>query len=296
MQGDRANVLARFNGGDWQTVATDVWGSFSGYLSGQPQGQGAVEVKLDRGNTDVTSVATVGIGDVFQIYGQSNSMGMGTNNQLYSHLTLKAGLLANDLLWHELADPYANNTDNVDAVLDTGGLAGGSVWPLLATLFMADQGVPVAFIPAVHMDNIATLLPGANHLDRTTAYGAMHYRAQMVGGVKTVLYWQGETDAIDGIAQAAFNADLDTIINAIQADLGVKTMVCKFQDCTAIAQANQDAILAGIAEAWGDNPNALQGPDLSDIQSDDGYHLQTDAKLLTAAQRWWAALDAAFYA
>jgi hypothetical protein len=243
--------------------------------------------------TGVTaSAAYVGIGDVLVIAGQSNASGRGTNSQSYSHATLKASLFGNDYTWRELADPTDSITNQGDAISKETSQAGGSLWPLLATSFLADQGVPVAFIPcAKGGTRIADWLPGVNHQDRATLYGSMVYRA-LQSGCKAVLWWQGEGDAQDGTSQATYNSRLDSLANEIQADLGVKLMPCKLQNITA---AGETGINAAIAEAWGDNANVLTGPDLSDIATDDDVHLQTDAKLLDAAGRWWAALQTAFY-
>jgi hypothetical protein len=223
--------------------------------------------------------------------------GRGTNNQVYGHATLKAGLFSNAYAWRELSDPYDMATSQTDTVSsDSSPAAAGSFIPLLATEIMADQGVPVAFVPAAKGGvSITSWLPGGDHQDRTTLYGSMVYRALQTGA-KAVLWWQGETDAIDGMAQATYNGHLDTIANAVDTDLGVPLMACKLQNSSAITDSpNEAAINAAIAEAWADNANVLEGPDLSDIGSDDAYHLQTDAKLLTAAQRWWAKLAAEFY-
>jgi hypothetical protein len=282
------DVDARFNGGAW---------AITGTLSGQAQGQGMLEVRLVDQPTFITEVANVGIGDVFICAGQSNMSGRGTNNQVYGHATLKAGLFSNAYAWRELSDPYDMATSQTDTVSsDSSPAAAGSFIPLLATEIMADQGVPVAFVPAAKGGvSITSWLPGGDHQDRTTLYGSMVYRALQTGA-KAVLWWQGETDAIDGMAQATYNGHLDTIADAIDADLGVPLMACKLQNSSAITDSpNEAAINAAIAEAWADNANVLEGPDLSDIGSDDAYHLQTDAKLLTAAQRWWAKLAAEFY-
>jgi hypothetical protein len=290
------DVEARWNGGAWETIDTTATGSYSGTLSAQAQGQGTLEVRLTDYVDRSRSVANIGVGDVFVIAGQSNASGRGTNSQTYSHATLKAGLFKNAYTWIELADPTDSATGQIDTVSsDTSPAAAGSIWPLLATLHMADQGVPVAFVPtAKGGTSITSWVPGGDHADRATLYGSMKYRAS-VTGAKAVLWWLGETDAINAMDQVTFNGHLDTIANAVQTDLGVKLMACKLQNCTGIADANEAAINAAIAEAWGDNANVLTGPDLSDIASDDSYHLMTDAKLLEAATRWWMAMDAALY-
>jgi hypothetical protein len=238
-------------------------------------------------------VANVGIGDVFIVAGQSNPSGRGTNNQAYSHATLKAALFGNNYQWEELSDPYDSATSQVDTVSsDSSPAAAGSFVPPLATLIMADQNVPVAFVPCAKGGSAITAwLPDTDHFDRTTLYGSMAYRAQQTGA-KAVLWWQGEQDALSGMSQATYNGHLDTIADALQADLGIKLVACKLQDCSG---ADVTAINAAIAEAWADNANVIPGADLSDIETDDEYHLKTDAKLQEAANRWWAALQAAFY-
>lgn len=233
--GSPTAIEARFNGGAWATIdASPAAGSYSGTLSNQAPGQGTLEVRFTN-ETDTTSSRTlVGVGDIFVCAGQSNMSGRGTSNQSYSHATLKACLFGNDYTWKELSDPYDSATSQTDAVSSDAGVVAGSFIPLLATELMALTGVPVAFIPcakgATGID--PDHLPGVDHQDRATLYGSMVYRALQVGGVKCVLWFQGETDAINGVSQADYNADLDTIANAIQADLGVKLMACKLHECT----------------------------------------------------------------
>lgn len=290
-------IQARWDNGDWQTIASAVIGDFAGSMTAVAAGlQKTVDVQLS--DASETAQATyVGIGDVFLLAGQSNSGGRGTNNQTYSHASLKAALFGNDYLFKELADPSDSATGQVDTV-STDVAAAGSLWPLLATLFMANQGVPVMFIPCSKATTkTATWQPGVDHQLRTTLYGSMIYRGLYVKAVKAVLWHLGEQDIIAGTVPATFNAELDTIANTIMADLGVKSMVCKIQDLSAYPPGyDESAINAAIGTAWADNANILAGPDFSNITpSTDGLHFVTDAELLEAATRWWAALNAAFY-
>lgn len=291
-----SDVEARWNGGAWTTIASNANGDFSGSLTNQSAGQGTLEVRLADYTAVSESLAYVGIGDVFLIAGQSNASGRGVSSQSYSHATLKACLFGNDGEWKELTDPTDSPTDQLDsASADTSPAAAGSVWPPLATSIMADQGVPVAFVPcAKGSTSITAWQPGASHTDRTTLYGSMNYRAEQTGA-KALLWWQGETDAEGAMAQATYNGHLDTLAAAIASDIGCKIMACKLQNSSGISDVNEAAINAAIAEAWADNANVLQGPDLSDLGSDDAYHLQGDEKLATAAGRWWTAIQAALY-
>lgn len=291
------DVEARWNGGAWTVIDDAATGTFSGTLAAQSAGQGTLEVRLADLPLNIEQILNVGIGDVFICAGQSNMSGRGTNNQAYSHATLKAALFGNNYAWKELSDPYDSATGQTDAVSsDSSPAAAGSFLPILATLIMADQNVPVAFVPcAKGGTSITDWLPGADHSDRTTLYGSMNYRISQTG-VKAVLLWLGETDAIAGMDAATFNGHLDTVANAVGTDASVKVIPCKLQNSSGIADdPNEAAINTAIGTAWADNANVAAGPDLTDIASDDTYHLQTDAKLLTAAQRWFAALAVVFY-
>lgn len=291
--GTPSGIEARWNGGTWTAMGTVSGGNFSGTLSNQTQGQGTLEVRFTNDTGISASSAYVGIGDVFIVAGQSNASGYGTNNQSYSHATLKATMLGNDYNWKELVDPTDSKINQVDSVSAETGTPGGSVWPLLATLFMANQGVPCAFVPCAWGGaDVLSWQPGANHEDRTTLYGSMNYRAIQTG-VKVVLLHLGERDALIGTSQATYNSLLDSFANAVNTDSSVKVMACKLQNCT---DRDETAVNAAIAEAWGDNSNVLTGPDFSDITpSVDGLHFKTDAELQEAADRWWATLQESFY-
>jgi hypothetical protein len=161
---------------------------------------------------------------------------------------------------------------------------------------MADLGVPVGIIiVAKGGTGITQFKAGADHLDRSTLYGSLNYHINAIGGVKCVLWWQGETDAVAAMSQADYNGHLDTIANDLQADRGVKLMSCLLQNSTGITDANEDAIRAAVTEAAGDNPNVLLGPDFSAISSDDSFHLQTDTKVDNAGAAWAQSIIAEFF-
>ncbi|HEX3052698.1 MAG TPA: sialate O-acetylesterase [Aggregatilineaceae bacterium] len=290
------DVEARWNGGEWTTIDTDVTRAFSGTLASLTAGQGDLEIRVAGAATKTLSY--VGIGDVFVIAGQSNAVQLGANNQVYSHASLKAGMFGNDYRWRELTDPIDIGTNQVDAV-SKDVTVGGSCWVLLASLIMADQGVPVAFVPcAMTGTRIADWQPNANHYLRTTLYGSMAHRAKnAVQGVKCVLWWQGESNVTSGTDQATYNTGLDTVANTINGDLGVKLMACKLEDLSAYGIGyDESTINAAIAEAVGDNANVLAGPDLSGITpGGDHLHFTTNAELATLAGLWWAALETVFY-
>ncbi|HPM83053.1 MAG TPA: sialate O-acetylesterase, partial [Candidatus Anammoximicrobium sp.] len=280
-------IEARFNGGSWATIdASPSGNTFSGTLAAQAAGQGALEVRFAGDSSTTRSVADVGIGDVFVIAGQSNAEGYATNQQSYSHATLKGTLFRETGSWTQLADP----TD-VDG--------GGSVWPLLATLYMADQAVPVAFVTVAEggtglvdpaeWSNTA----GAQYtqlLNRIAASGA--------NAVKAVLWFQGERDAISGVGRASYNAALDQLAADLAEDVvGAPPLVCAQIGSMAaqleVTADEIDAIRLAQSDAWEDNAGIYAGPSTYDIDND-GLHFVTDAAMQTLANRWWAALDQAF--
>jgi hypothetical protein len=290
-------VEASWSGGAYADIATGVTGAFSGSLASQTHGQGTLTLRI-KTTTVTASVDYVGIGDVFVIAGQSNASGRGTNTDLaYSHATLKAGNFGNGYDWKELSSLYFDdNTIQTDTVSGDAAYNYTSAWIPMTTLFLADQAVPVAFIPcAKGGTTIADWQPGADHSDRTTLYGSMNYRIGQVGGAKAVLLWLGENDVVAGTAEATFNSGLDTLANAVNSDRSIKVMVCKIENAAAY---DETAVNNAINTAWGDNTNVLTGPDFSDLTpTGDGssvFHFKSDAEMSTTGGRWWNALVTAF--
>lgn len=288
--GTPTTIEASFNGGAYAVIdASPSGGTFSGTLSTQSAGQGTLTVRFSNATSVTDTSAYIGIGDIFIIGGQSNACGRGNSNKSYSHATLKATMFGNDYNWKELSDPVDAVTNQVDSVSDDGS-ALGSVWPLIATSVLTNNSLPVAFVPCAKGGTaITSWLPGANHQDRSTLYGSMIYRALQTG-CKAVLWWQGESDVVSGMAEATYNGHLDTIANAIGSDLSVKIIPCKLQNMPDLDETN---VNNAIGTAWGDNSNVLTGPDLSSLSSDDAYHIKTNENLASAASLWWTAIKAA---
>jgi|GEM_PF-197436 len=286
-------IEARWKGGDWVTIATaPSEGFFTGVLESQQAGQGALEIRADGGTA--TKQNYVGIGGIKIIIGQSNNSGRGTNNQRWRHPWLRPALFGNDYVWKELGDPFDSGTGQLDSVsLDAA--AAGSWVPHFATRYMEAFEIPAAFVPcAMGGTSITAWLPTANRLDRATLYGSMLYRIRQVGGCESIMMHLGETDATNGMSQATFRAHLATLAAAIYADTGVKLMVNKLQNSSAVADALEDAINAAIQDAWDNDDNVLAGADCSESSEDGelasednpgGYHFTSDGMLAEVGRR-----------
>jgi hypothetical protein len=284
--GTPTSIEARFNGGSWSVVdASPSAGSFSGTLTTQAAGQGALEVRYSNDTGVTSSAANVGIGDVFVVAGQSNAEGYGTNPQSYTHATLKATKFTQSDVWADCTDP----TD-VDG--------GGSYWPLLATYIMDDQSVPVAFITtgvnASGLHNGSWLPGGANYdamLDSITASG--------VNAVRAILWHQGEADALSSVTKAQYKADLIQLGSDVAGDVAgaPRLVVMQVGDNFAVSDADINAIRLAQQEAWDDSANLDEGPVLHDIDlsGGDGVHFKTDAELLEVSKRAWACVSTSQY-
>lgn len=221
------------------------------------------------------------------IAGQSNAVGQGYTLNHYSFNGVVAALfkkspnlqVASDR-WVDLKDP--TGADDASAL--------GSVWPLVATSHLSrTTPPPIAFIPtAVNSSAIASWQLGQAN------YNAMAASiTRSATPIKAVLWWQGEQDASLSMSQAQYHTYLAALAGQIATDFGVPLMVAKIQSCTGIAPADTARIVAAQAAAWSDIPNVIPGPDLSDMVTDDAFHFRIDAKMQTAAARWWAAMVAA---
>lgn len=291
--GTTEDIEASFNGGAFATIAVAAApGAFSGTLTGQAQGQGTLTVRKKTTTATSATVASVGIGDVFVVGGDSISEGRGTNPQSYAHATLKAAKFTQ-------ADAWGDGIDGIDA-----GTSAGSHWPLLATQIMASQGVPVAFIS---VGTGSTDVAGAAN---TWAKPGAEYSGltgqvtdSTVAGVKAVLMHLGPNAVVNAstLSRATYNAAIDTLAANIAADVAgaPKTHIGIFGEVSTGSPPDRTAALnnlrAAIIEAQGDNANVKPGPCLVDLDYSDGVHPQSDAQLQAVAKRWWVALAETYY-
>lgn len=291
------DVEARYAGGSWTTIATAAASTFSGILPAQPQGRATLQVRRKAVGfvAAIASVPFLGIGEVLACGGQSNCSGFLINNQVFTGSD--CSMLGNDYTWKACEDPTDSFFGQIDEVSRDTGASGarGSVWPLVMTnLSNTLAGVPVAFIPAaLGGSSINAWQCAADHFDRSTLCGSMLYRARR-SGVRAILWWQGESDAIAGMSAAAYQAKLEALADVVFAETGAPLIVCLLQNSAGIADAAENQIRSAALAAASANPHVLLGPDLSDISSEDDFHVRTDALAAVVAQRWADAIEARF--
>lgn len=289
--GASLDIEAAFNGGAFATIATAVApGPFTGVLTGQAQGQGTLTVgKVGFPATRVT-VAYVSITDIFVDGGDSRDEGRGTNGQVYTHGSLKAVMFK--------AGAWAELTESAGA---------GTIWPRVATRFMASQGVPFAIIRngTGSTDLAGThaewAKPNAQYSGLVTAVSN-----STVSGVKAALFLLGPNAIVNSnsaaISLATYRTALDTLATNLAADLpGAPKLLVDV--CGEVGTGSppdrrtaQDNIRGAILSAWNNNPTAIKGgPVLIDQDYVDNVHLTTDADLNVGGDRYWLAIEAGLY-
>lgn len=273
-----ATVEARWNGGDWTTMTVSGTGAFTGSIVNQNSGQGDLEVRQNGGAVAATS-NYVGIGSIFVGTGASNISGRGTNNQSYTHPTLKAGCFKNNYAWAELVDPTDSHVSQTDTVSkDFTPTAAGSWIPHFATHFMAEYGYPAAYVPCPKGSSaIETWVDIGT--DRSTLFGSMAYRLQQVGGAELVFFMTNGTNA------ASYEANFTVFANALS------TYGCDhvMQISGARASGYTPAFRHLIWKSQQDrlakqNPNIVPGPQFRSMTSDDTLHFLVDEKLAKAGR------------
>ena len=233
--------------------------------------------------------STIIVGDIFAAIGQSNTSGVGTNNQTYGG-TAPAWLVrqTSTTIDETLNDPWAIND--------------GSWGPLLATLIDAHLGgtVPIAFV--TNATSATGLGPGDPDWLPPSGTEWSYFDTQLSSqgdpDLKAVLWLQGERDAALGTTAADYESAEKTLATAVNALNGTPELLSALIGYNTTWAANLDAIREAKIANWDDgttlpsaNPIDL---DLSD-ESGDGLHFKTDTELAILAGRIWLALEDAVY-
>ncbi len=286
--GSPTAIEADFNGGGYAVIdAAPAAGAFSGTLTGQVQGQGTLTVRFANDHSVTATKSYVGIGDVVLVVGDSHYVGPLTNLQSYTHATLKAVKFRQDNVWAEGNDPI----DNVGST--------GSSFPLLATLWMASQGVPVAFITTAQSGtdmstSHPTWIPG--NADYNAALASV--TASGVNAVGLVMGSFGTNAVIDAYSQATYHTQLSNFVAALRAAVaGTPAVLLQvFGALTSFTRADVDHVRLAILQAAGDVTGCRLGQLLYDqAYSGDDIHARTDAEGQIIARRMWPSVAATLF-
>lgn len=216
--------------------------------------------------------------------GDSNSSGRGTNPQPapggQTYLFNNSGSVV------AMADPW-DAGPNTYAALDDSTSAAGSFAVRTAKHF-ADAGQSTLWIPANKGGTQAS--NWAYSTSTTTCYGAMKARIDAAGGVDDIVIQLGANDAIGGVSQSLFKTRIEALIAALHADYpAARIYLNKIHHFTGY---NVDPIRAAVDEVWAAGLNGvLPGADFDGI-SPTNVHYMTDADLLEAGNRMYAAMTA----
>jgi len=242
----------------------------------------AVSVDGIAGPVELAHVERFGVGEVFVVAGQSNSANSGEEKIPSQDDRVSA---FDGQSWTLAADPMPGVQDRS---------TGGSPWPTCGKALVAAWNVPVAFASCgfggtsmAQWQKDAAPVRG----QKTPLYPALLQRAQALGGVRAILWHQGESDANAGTSAADYASGFRALRDALTKDLGASPnwVVANVSFVPDADKARMDAIRAAQATLWKEKV-ALQGPDTDDLlgpmrHSQDKIHF-SKAGLEAHGKRW----------
>lgn len=269
-------------------------------------------------------LARVGIGEVFIIAGQSNAQGLkgkptppgasddrvlyidNYNNDEYGEFK--------DAVTDPIPPTFSKITSDLKVMSPRGQTAW--CWGALGDLLVNKLNVPVLFINAAWEGSASQNWAESSVGQKTVSYYGKEYAAQMPYanlrisarnygsqyGVRAVLWMQGETDGFFGITSAAYQKNLQTIINKLQADTQKRiTWVIARTSRSSDGKTPSKAYPA-ITDAQNAVINTPFNPTYPGPETDhlypnrkDGLHFEGEEELRTLAQAWSDALDINFF-
>lgn len=273
---------------DWMALnITTPNSSFAGTLTNLAAG-GWYRLELraldaDTNELATSTVARVGVGDVFVTAGQSNAGCFGSPAQVPTDDRVSSwNIITKNWQFGKDAQP-----DN------SGGMGqGGSPWPVLGSLLVASNQVPVGFVClAVGGSALSSWLPG------TTSFANLSYVLRTLGtnGVRAVLWHQGETDAANLTPAATYFQMMSNVITQSRGVAGwsVPWGIAEVGYNAGNNLVGQEAVMAGQRRSIYSLPNCFRGARTDDFHLEgklsDFVHFN-GIGLAEHAQMWGAAL------
>ncbi len=296
-------VELRVNAGAWTSIGQASMVTVMSPEITCPVGAVTIEARISGGPS--TSVSFL-VGDVFALWGQSNISGRLTNNQPAP--SSGASMFGNDWIWKPLSDPVDSDIGQRDVISsDADSLGMGSVWPLVASKWLAATNIPIGFIPCSKGSTSFGLsqpswVPAADPFDRGTLFGSAMSRVRKAGPVRAILWWQGE-GGFDEVSGNAYVNAWSNMATVMQAEFpGVKIMLCKIHECPGVLASRQVNLWNAIGRIWSEKPTlSLVGPTIADApvgnasnilgeveggQPQPWFHIKTNQNADAAATRW----------
>jgi hypothetical protein len=258
---------------------------FDGEVTTPAGGWYTVEVRARKGDRVVARfhVDKVGVGEVLVTAGQSNATNYGETLEVPEDDRVVAW---NGHGWQPARDPQPNTVGT-----------GGTPWPVLGDLLVRRLGVPVGFV--------AVGAPGST-VQQWQPGGPLYAHlkdalvAQGKGGVRCVLWHQGESDTMTGTSAADYAERLRNILSQSRTDAGydLTWFVAGVAYVGPGHRAKQAAVRRG-QEMLINGKDTLAGPTTDDLLGDyrhSGDHIHfSDKGLREHARRWFEVLMKALH-
>lgn len=292
VKADLANGIENGEALGWTTIAQSkdlAEGHFSGRITLKAGGWYTITTRARLGEKVVAeaSIAKVGVGDVFVTAGQSNSANFGDPRQMAKDDRVV----------------YFNGKAFVPAKDPIPGACGrdGSIWPILGDRIAKSQQVPVCFRSAsLTWTQVKNWLPGVEYKRMALYDNLLKCIGEFPkGGVRAVLWHQGESDTLAKTPAETYCNSLKTIIDSVNKDAGyaLPWFVAQASFHTGSTAAEQAEVAKGQRLLW-EKGVAKRGPNTDELGPE--YRNNTDKvhfnqRGLTAhADKWFEALAAEY--
>lgn len=270
----------------WTTIAERkdlIGGKFSGQLPLKAGGWYVITVRGRIGEEIVaeTTITKVGVGEVFVTAGQSNSANFGKPKQVAK----------DDRVVYSKGRSFVPAKDPIP-----GGCGrDGSPWPILGDLIVGSQQVPVCFrSSSPTWAEVQKWMPGVQHKS-FKLYDTLVGRVRELpkGGVRAILWHQGESDSLAKTPAETYRDRMKTIIESLNKDAGYELtwFVAQASLHSKSEEAEEKEVARGQELLWKEGI-AKRGPNTDELGPEyrsDKVHF--NQKGLTAhAERWFKAL------